>query len=869
MSKQTNSRPPQWMISFFRWFCHQDYQEDIEGDLLERLEQRRNGMSVKRANRLFFFDIIKLFRPSLMKSFLGNQKLIYSDMYITHFKIAWRTLLRNKGFTAINIAGLTLGIACCMLIFSFVNYHKSFDSYHDDSDRIYRFVTEQHREIVRYTAASTNPMGNVFREEYDLAEYVAHVCSVEEMLVKIGDENKFQEDVSFAEPDFFNILKLPFLHGDSENAFQEIGSVVLTESLAIKLFGTANAIGEVLEINGNIQGKITGVLEDIPPNSDFQTALYISYNTLPQFSEWYASDEAWGGLSSAMQCFIKLKPTTTVAMVESAVEGYPERFRPGHNNRHVYKLQSINDIHFSEQYGGVLSKSNLNALLIIGLFLLITACFNFINLATALSINRLKEVGVTKVMGGSQVNLFWRFMAETSLITIAAFTFGLIVSYLSLDYINPWLGDSLRFNYLFNSNYFIFIPILLLFVVFAAGSYPGINMARFSPIEALKGSNGINKKQGFSLRKSLIVAQFSISQLLVIGMIVMIAQLKYAQADLGFNKDAILLIPIGSKDDKMKTLKNQLSELSQVESITSCYASPASNEHYWGTSVWYENREEAEIFNIQFKGADTDYLTTFDIELVAGRNLLPNDSIEEFLVNETFLVNMNIPDAQSVIGKTLTINGKSFSGPIVGVVADFYDLSFRSQKSAICITTSMDNYNNYALRLGEGNFNEAIASIEALWTKQYPESIFTFEFLDEQLEGFYETEMVLVNVIKTFSIVAILIGCLGLFGLISFMAANRKKEIAIRKILGGTISQILGIFSSEFLKLIMIAAIIAIPIGWWAMNDWLQNFAYKITINVWVFLLAVGISAIISLITISYQSFKAATANPVDSLRAN
>lgn len=859
--------PPKWILALFRWLCHPDYKEDLEGDLLERFETRLRESGVKRAKRGLLLDTLKLLWPSLIRSVVPTPQVTPYDMYLNYFKISWRTLLKHRGFTLLNVAGLTLGVTCCLLIFSFVNFHQSFDAYHPENDRIYRFVTEQHRETVSYRPSITNPFGKVFREEFDLAEFVGRVCT-RDLLVTVNETEKYEETVAFAELGYFRIFDLPLLKGSYESALSTPGAIILTESLAKKYFGDTDPVGKTLRIGKDILATVTGVLKDIPANSDFQTQLYISYSTLAQYDPWYANDDSWSGLSSAMQCFVRLRSGVAPEEVESAVSGYPERFRPGHHNRHVYRLQSIRDVHFSTLYGGVLSQRNLNALMVIGLFLMITACFNFINLATALNFQRVKEVGITKAIGGTRNNLFWRFIAETSIIAVVSFGLAVVGSRYSVDFINPWLGDSLRFTYLIDFSYVLFVPLLLLAVVLISGSYPGLLLARLSPIEALKGSVDHSRKEGYALRKTLIVAQFSISQLLIISLIIMAAQMKYAQGDLGFTTEAVVMIPVGSADEKMESVKNEILQLSGVDKVSACFASPASNEANWGTSVRYDNSQEAEAFNIQFKGADEDYVETFDLELIAGRNLFPGDTIREFIVNETFLKKMNIASAEEVIGKNLSVNTGT-PAPIVGVVRDFYDRSFREGKNAITITTSRETYNSYAIRLSGANFQQTITAIQSLWSLRYPDQLFGYEFLDDQLAEFYATERVLVNIIKVFSFIAILIGCLGMLGLVSFMAANRKKEIAIRKVLGGSIAHILSIFTSEFVKLILIASLIAVPAGWWAMTQWLENFTYRISPEPWVFVTAIGVSVVIAALTISVQSFKAAVSNPVDSLRGN
>lgn len=861
-------QPPKWIFSFFHWFCRPEYQEDLEGDLRERFEKRLKTDGIRKAQRALAMDMLRLFRPGLMRPLIHIPSFNPYAMYFNHYKIAWRTLLNNRGFAILNIGGLTLGITCCLLIFSFVNFHNSFDSYHPVNDRIYRFVTEQHLQSVYYEPHITNPFGKVFREEFDLAEYTARLCT-QNILVTTAEDHKYHETVAFAEDGYFNIFNLPFVKGSLESAFKSPRSVVLTESLAKKYFGDAAPVGQTLTLNGNIEATVTGVLKDIRANSDFRTQLYISYSTLPQYNTWLASDDSWGGLTDAMQCFVRLRPGVTPKQVEVAIAGYPDRFRPGAHNRHVYKLQSIRDVHFSALYGGVLSKRNLNVLIVIGLFLLLTACFNFINLTTALNARRTKEVGITKVIGGTRGNLFWRFIAETSLIAGSAFIIALFLSWYARNVVNAWLGDNLRFDYIVDEHFLVFLPLLLLFIVFASGSYPGLYMANLFPVAALKGLQTNRGKRYYSLRKILIVGQFCITQVLIIGLIIMVMQMKYAQGDLGFTRDAVVTIPAGSRDEKTKSLKNEILGLAGVEHVSACFATPASNRNNWGTGVWYDTHEHPEPFNIQFKGADTDYLKTFDIDLIAGRNLLPSDTVREFMVNETFLNKMNITSPQEVIGKQLAINSRRLSGTIVGVVRDFYDRSFREERNAICITTSLEDYYVYGVSLSGQNFPETIASIQTLWTRLYPDQLFSYEFLDDQLAEFYETDRVLVSIIRAFAFIAIFIGCLGLLGLISLMAANRKKEIAIRKVFGGSIGNIVSIFSSELLKLILVASLIAVPIGWWAMSKWLENFVYRISPQPWVFAVAIGVTVAVSALTISFRSFKAAIANPVDSLRSN
>lgn len=788
-------------------------------------------------------------------------------MYKYHFKFAWRSLTKNLQFSVINIVGLALGLSCCILIYSFVKYHASFDDFHTDTERIYRFVTEEHVDNLYYNASVHNPFGKVFREEFTYAEQVARVVTQSRRLITVDEKDKYHETIAFAETEYFSIMNFPLVRGNVEKALSQPNSVVLTESLARKYFGESDPISRTMELDNKVLLTVTGIMRDKPKNSDFQTQLYISYSTMPEYNEWYADDDSWGGLSASMQCFARLKQGVTAESVEKSLEGFHERFRPDRPEKYIYKLQPLKDIHFSTLYGGVISKKNLVVLVVIGLFLLIAACFNFINLATALVLKRSKEVGISKAIGGSRSLLFWRFMTETGLVTLLSISLALLLSWIFEPRVNLWLGDSLRFDSGLGIDLLLFLPLLFLLVVFVSGAYPGVLLARLSPIITLKGKLAQHNIGGFNVRRTLIIGQFVISQLLIVGLIVIVNQMKFTQSDLGFKKDAIVMVRTGSKDEKLKTLKNRILELTYVENITACLAPPAAGENNWTTTVSFDNSEEPEKFDIDFKPADTNYLSTFEMDLVAGRNLLPSDTLREFLVNETLVEQLDLSAPDEIIGKELAINGGRWKGTVVGVVKDFYDRSFHQERNAVCFTTQLEYYNRYAIKLKGTDYNEALATIGSYWKESYPDQVFTYHFLDDRVAQLYETENVILNLVKVFTGLAILIGCIGLFGLVSFMASRKKKEVAIRKILGAAVSNILAIFSMEFLKLILVSTAIAAPLGWWVMSKWLEGFTYKIDIGLWVFALSLGICLVISMLTIGFQSAKAAVANPVDSLK--
>ena len=862
--------PPKKAIAFLRWFCREDYLEEIEGDLIEVFEKQYE-ISPRKAKWNFTWSVIRYFRPGFIKSIEFYNPPNSVGMYKSYLKTAWRHIIAKKLYATINVSGLALGIACALLIFSITNYHLSFDRFHNNSDRIYRFVTEQHRDQVNYASSVPPAFGKAFRNDYTFAEKVGRVCTLTDQLITVEEGNqskKFQEEIAFAETEFFDIFNFPLLKGKADKALSEPNTAIVSERIAKKYFGNESPIGKVFRFNNRINFTITGILKNIPDNTDLRSEIYFSYSTIKQYNEWYAAEDGWGGITTDIQTFARLKPGVSPAEIEPLLHAYVKKYRAYSKNVHHYKLQPLNDVHFNARYGGRMDRAILWTLSIVGFLLVFTACLNFINLATAQAITRAKEVGVRKVMGSGRGQLFWQFTTETAVIVLLATLLAFIVSWFVLPSVNELLNTRVAINLFSEIKVFLFSLVLILTVTFFSGTYPSVILSRFKPVEALKGKLQGMQKGSFNIRRALIITQFTISQILLIGLIVMLYQMKYFKtADMGFNHEAIVMIPLGSEGIKMKTLKTQFSAIPQVEKVSLCFASPAS-ANYWGTSFRYNNRTEMEAFSISARGADEDYLSTFDLKLVTGRNLRPSDTAREFLVNEKMVAKLGLGSPQEILGKEISVNGDTWSGPIVGVVKDFHDQSLHSDIEPIFITTASEIYNSFAVRIKMGDASNAIAALGKAWSKMYPELIFQYDFLDDQIAQFYRIEQVMMTLLKVFAGIALFIVCMGLYGLVSFMAVQKTKEIGIRKVLGGNISQMLWIFGKEFSTLVFIAFLIAAPIGWFVMSNWLSNYAYQIKIGIWIFLLELVIIFVIVLLTAGYRSFKAARANPVKSLKA-
>jgi putative ABC transport system permease protein len=792
------------------------------------------------------------------------------------FKISWRSLLKNKSYTFINVAGLALSMACGILIFTLVKYHLSVDDFHHDADRVYRFVTEQRRDNTSYAGSVPPPLGKNFRKDYTFGEAVANIATFdgEFLTINAGTEiKKFKESagVSFVEPAYFDIFNFPMERGDQKTALTEPYTAIITRRLAEKYFGKEDPINKVFLLENRVPFKITGVLKNLPENTDQKAEIFASYPSLKLFNDWLLKDDAWGGITSSLQCFVRLRPHVTPAQVEKVLPSYVTKYRPKSRNVHIYHLQPLAQVHFDGRYGGIMEKGNLWILSLIALFIIVTACVNFINLATAQALKRSREVGVRKVLGSLPGQLFWQFISETGLVTVLGMLVAIGLSWLLLPSVNALFKTQMTLNLLTDGKLLLFLLVLTVIVTFLAGSYPGLILARFKPVAALKGKISGQHIGGFNTRRALIITQFAISQLLIIGMIVITGQMRYAKSsDLGFDKEAVVMLPMGvdSTGVSMKTLRDQLAKIPGVEKISSCNQAPSSQSN-WNTSCRYDNRGEDEVFSLNIKAGDDQFLPTFGIELVAGRNVFPSDSVREFLVNETFVSRLNLRSPNEVIGKMLSINGGGTKGPIVGVVKDFHDRSLHSDINPVSICTFKNQYQSYAAKINMRNAKPVLAAMEATWSRMYPNQIYEFQFLDDRIAEFYETEATMLKLIRTFSFIAIFIGCLGLYGLVLFMASQKTKEIGIRKVLGSSIGQILWIFGKEFARLILIAFIIAAPVAAWLMHNWLQDFKFHIPLNPVFFVLTIVLMFVVAFLTVGYQAIKAALMNPVKSLKTD
>lgn len=875
--------PPAWADRLFRALCPTELFEELQGDLHEQFEMDVNRLGKAAAQRLYMVEVLKFIKPYFVRQRIFTHKRkpkkpmaesrrpkVLTAMLQNYFTVARRNLARHPSYTVINTLGLVLGISCGILIFTLVHYHLSFDTFHANADRIYRVTSELHNETISKYGTVPQPIGAAMRDDYSFVEKSA-------MLVNFGgnisipssrNHLKFNEPngVAYAEPAFFEIMNYPLVEGNVRTMLSQPNTAIITEQLAEKYFPGENATGKSFRLDNKTDFTVTGILKNLPENTDTRREIYLSYTTISQTQPWL---NTWGGIYSGTQAFVLLKPGTDLSQAKKAMSSLSTKYYNKKDSEVFrFSLQPLTDIHMNQEFGGAVAKSQLIALCFIAAFLIITACVNFINLATAQALGRAKEIGVRKAMGSMKGQLFWQFIIETALITLFAFVLAIGLSYLALPYMNQMLSTRVTLDLWKDLSQPLFIIGLLLTVIFVSGSYPGLVLAGFQPIAALKGKLTQRHVGGFSVRKGLVVMQFAISQTLLIGTIVITSQMRFnSEADMGFKRDAIVMLPVpDAKPAKTSALRARLSGLPGVDKITFCQSPPASPNGNFDTGIRYASRAEEEKFTIFMKYGDPGYLPMFGLKLLAGRNLAESDTVREYLLNETAVKKLGIKSTDEVLGKDAVINGRK--GMIVGVIKDFHNGSFRDKIDPLCITTRADEFSTCAINISRRNVPATLASFEKIWNEVNPEYIYSYQFLDEHLKAFYENDRLILQLMRIFAAIAIFIGCLGLYGLISFMAAQKIKEIGVRKTLGAGVGSIVWLFGRQFAQLLVIAFLIAAPIGWWLMDKYLADFQYRVDLDATIFLAAIGITFVIAILTVGYRSVKAALMNPVKALRS-
>ncbi|MET0466334.1 MAG: ABC transporter permease [Chitinophagaceae bacterium] len=804
-------------------------------------------------------------------------------MIRNYFKVAFRNITRYKGFSLLNVLGLAVGIASCLMLFLVVKYELSYDKFLPGYESVYHIITKDKETIgEEYTSGVPFPLYDAIKVDMPGVTAGSLFSSFGSQMTVLGNDpnalvgKKFIEDggVFYGDGNVFNVLQFPWLAG-SPAVLDEPNMTVLTQGIADKYFGSwQSAVGQYIRLDNAITVKVAGILKDVPGNSDFPFKVVTSFVTAKNNSGVSGYDARWGSTTSNYQVFVRKPDNMPEAQLATALAAFSKKHfpdAPGKTKREVF-LQSLSQIHFDtrvENFGDhVTNKSTLWTLSLIGVLIITMACINFINLSTAQAINRSKEVGIRKVLGSNRISLFWQMMGETAIIVFISVVLALVISLICLPFIShvASINDKLT---VFTPSVMLFTLLAALVVTFLSGAYPALILSGFKPMLALKNKITSASIGGISLRRGLVVLQFSISQALIICTIIAISQMNSVKnADLGFNKEAVLVMTANADSvifSRQSAFKQDLLAMNGIESVSFSSDVPSS-ENNWSANFAYDHKAD-EDFDVYMKFADEDYFKTFGLQFLAGNKYGRSDTIKDVVVNETMVSKLGVKTPADIIGKEMRVGRNSWK-TIVGVVKDFKTNSLREDIKPLMISTRQSYYGCTNIKLKTSNLAQIRESIQRSWDKFFPEYAYDSYFMDESIQGFYQQENQLSHLYKIFSIIAILISCLGLYGLVSFMAVQRRKEVGVRKVLGASVAHVVYLFSKEFTILILIGFAIAAPLAWYVMNQWLGDFKYRINISIWIFALAMLVSIVIAWITVGYKSIRAALVNPVKSLRS-
>ena len=800
-------------------------------------------------------------------------------MFKNYFKIAFRNLKKNKAFSFINIFGLTIGLASFLLISLYIFDELTFDRFHKNADNIYRVVEKNTTAEGKETKSPGAGYQVSQQAKKDLPEIkdAARMITLGRINVStIENTNVFYENFTMANQGFLTIFSFKLLEGNRQTALAAPHSVIVTEETAQKLFGTTNVLGKAIKVDrDSMPFKITGVLQNLPVNSHLSFNLLFSESSIASddFKKFAASDWNSGAFATYLLLNDKANVPKTAAKINQLVAANEKDAK----DKSSYLLQPLKDIHFysNDIQGDSGKKGNIVYMYvfsIIALFVLLIACINYMNLTTARFANRAKEIGMRKVSGASRKNLVFQFLTEAFLLTIIASAFAIVLVKLLLPAFNSFTEKQLTLG--FHTDYLIYagLAVIVTLVGLLSGIYPALFQSASKPLLLLK--NTINICRGdLSLRRTLVVFQFTLSIVMIIATMIVYLQMKYVNTkDMGFNKEQLLVIDINSGKVRRsaETIKNEFAQLAQVKNVSVSSRVPGEWKDLPKIKVKNENIQTPEGEDMYFLGVDDQFLKTYQITLSEGRNFETGSLADSssVIINQTAAKELGIKNPSEQLIEIPW--DKPFIARVIGIVKDFNFQSLRDPVAPMILgyqQNPIQAIDYFTVKVNTDKVSNTIAKMDAILHHADQKHLFEYHFLDKQWDLFYREDRIRETIFLIVAVLTILIACLGLFGLATYTAEQRIKEIGIRKVLGASVSNIVTLLSKDFLKLVLIAAVIAFPVAWWAMHQWLLSFAYRINISWWVFVIA-GISALlIALFTISFQAIRAAVANPAESLR--
>jgi putative ABC transport system permease protein len=888
------SSPPKIVHRFFRWYCHPKLLKYIEGDLMELYEERVREKGKLKADFKFIVDVLLLFRPGIVKRLTGNRNINHYGMLKNYFTISWRNILKNKTFSAINVFGLATGLAACLLILQFVIFELSFDQFNSKLDRTYRITNDrfQNGKLIQHGTIMYPTIGPTMAKDFPEIEEFSRIMPSGELNVKIEDRNYRGDQCHFADERFFRVFDFNVLAGDKPTLLTTPYTAVLTEETARKYFqfegrDLTALIGKTFQWGLDVKPyEVKGIVQDIPSNSHIQFDGLISYSTL--LTENQDADLSWNW--SDMRHYLVLKAGVNYKDLEAKFPEFSERYFKGDQvsgSIEKFYLQPMKDAHLYSDYeydiATTASGKAVWSMLIVAVFILVIAWINYINLTTSRAIDRAKEVGLRKVMGAFKSQLIKQFVFESILITWIAVIAAIAIMMVLQSSFNDIVGTDLSWKFLINqltTQQVMIIAAGLLGGAVISGFYPAFILSNYQPATVLKGKFTRSAKGNY-LRKALVVFQFTASAALITGTLIVGRQIEFMnKADLGINLKEVLVVraPELMEFDttfisRVEDFKNELHKIPGVVHATTSGRLPGDRLGR-NFNIRLSDQPAETNYTLSNMSVNYDFFETMGVKIVAGRGFLPADHHADFQQLKSIILNENavnlfgFKNPEEIIGKEIIWgNNGTRKWTIIGVVNNFHQEALHKPMEPIAFRPSYSTYAPVSIKIETEDKTRLLASVEATYKKFFAGNSFEYFYLEDRYNNQYNDDTRFGKVVSIFTGLAIIVACLGLIGLSSYTAIMRTKEIGIRKVLGASVTSIVSILSVDFVRLVVIASILSLPIAYYSMNKWLESYTYRINLGWMLFVLPVFIVVLIAMITIGFQVLKTALTKPVDTLK--
>lgn len=860
--------PPKYWLRVLRCFCPENLEEGIEGDLLEQFGEDVKAVGLKKARRRFMFNVIRFFRPGILLRNKFSFMIIQWSMLTSYFKVAWRNMLRHQVYTIINLSGLTLGLTVAIVLFLIVKFENSFDGYHTNVKNLYQL--KGHDKFGEPQSHVPQGVIKALNDQFPSVKKAVSVYRWDPQVIRVENKNLRQDNTYFLHPEFLKMIDVKWKSGSVEQSLSKPFQVVLDEGTAQKFFGNEDPIGRVIRYDNTMDLMVSGVIERVPVNSEFQFRMIMSYETLTRYMGEYKNEDHLGGGDSWFHGYALLDENADIKSIESQLAALIAKHKE-ETTYISYEFLPLTEVHFdtdTDPFNYVASSWMVQVLVGIAFFLLAIACINFINLATAQATTRSREIGVRKALGSNRPSIMVQFFTETAVMVMLSLAIASAIATFLIPHTDYFFNSSVGEGRVWDFQFTLKLLALAIGLTLVAGFYPSMLLSGFKAIDIFKNQSGLLQGRSISLRKSLVILQFVIAQVLVICMIVGTQQINYFyETDLGFEKDNIITVNMPFRDSVLlhDRFKQQLVQHPEIEDVTYGLTSPSSNRNWWWGDVKHHGLLNGEAtFRLQW--IDHNYVDFYNIELLSGRNFVKSDTSRLALINETAMKDMGFNDPHDVLGESLVFWGSN-RVTVVGVVKDYHAQGLKSATPPHLYLYGDWNFQLAQIKVDSTQSMAAIALVEKYWKELHPNNYFEYKFLTDELNEFYHGESKLSNFIIVFAVVGILVGCLGLFGLVSFVCAKRSKEVSIRKILGASFANIINLLTLDFIILVAFAFVVATPIGWYLMDQWLRSYENHITIHWTVFLIAGLLTLALAFITVCARSLSTARMNPADSLK--